>query len=162
MNKHDIHVLARAAIIIENHILLAYDPREIPDHYYEADQPFYYLPGGHIEYKESAFEAVTREVREETGYESRCESFLGVIEHSWGFSGDDRCCHTHEINLIFKVAVPGLTINQPIFQQEEHVAFHWVSLETVNSVDLRPICLKQCLREWLNKPSTSAFQSLMM
>ena len=30
--------------------------------------PFYYLPGGHIEFKESANNALIREIEEETGH----------------------------------------------------------------------------------------------
>lgn len=129
--------------------MLAYDPRNPPWHYYELNIPFFYLPGGHVEFKESASQAVVRELNEETGYRAQPKRFLGFIEHSWSFSGDDVCCHTHEINLIFEVDVPGLNSSSAVGQKEEHVAFKWVSLRDLDTIDLRPTPLKLIIPEWL-------------
>lgn len=35
--NHNIHVLSRALILHNDHLLLAYDPREEPKHYYELE-----------------------------------------------------------------------------------------------------------------------------
>ena len=150
MNKNDIHVLSRAVIIVDDHILLAYDPRSSPSHYYELNVPFYYLPGGHIDFKESAQDAILREIEEETGYAGEYERFLGVIAHAWHFSDDEVCCHTHEINLISKVHVSGLGSQMAISQKEEHVAFHWIPLTKLNDVDLRPAPLKTLIPKWMD------------
>ncbi|MDF3033587.1 MAG: mismatch repair protein MutT [Alphaproteobacteria bacterium] len=150
MNKNDIHVLSRAVIIIDGHILLAYDPRSTPNHYYELNASFYYLPGGHIEFKESARDATLREIQEETGYTACYERFLGVIEHAWNFSGDEVYCHTHEINLIFKVHIQGLNPTITISQKEDHVAFRWIPLTEINTIDLRPAPLKSLLPRWMD------------
>lgn len=118
-----IHLLSRAVIIQDNHLLLAYAPRREPKHYYELNVPFYYLPGGHIEFNEATEAAVLREIYEETGFDSYIEGFLGILEHRWSFPGDEVCCHTHEINFIFKInlkKVNGLTTISP---KENHVAF---------------------------------------
>ena len=41
MNNQDkIHTLSRAVIINQEHILLAYDPREKPYHYYKLNKKF--------------------------------------------------------------------------------------------------------------------------
>lgn len=127
--NHKIHVLSRAIIAHENHLLVAYDPRQKPRHYYEFNVPFYYLPGGHIEFQESAEKAIVREIYEETGYDSRIECFLGIVEHSWNFTDDKLCCHTHEINLIFKVHLKEITRIHDITQKEEHVAFKWIPID---------------------------------
>ena len=150
MNKNDIHVLSRAVIIIDGHILLAYDPRSAPTHHYELNASFYYLPGGHVEFKESAQNAILREIQEETGYVAQYERFLGLIEYAWRFLGDEACCHTHEINLISKVHIPGLSPQMTISQQEDHVAFHWVPLTNLSLVDLRPAPLKTLIPKWMD------------
>jgi 8-oxo-dGTP diphosphatase len=62
-----IHTLSRGVILDQGHILLAYDPRPHPYHYYELNTCFYYLPGGHIDHHESAQDALIREMQEETG-----------------------------------------------------------------------------------------------
>lgn len=143
------HLLSRAVIIQDDHLLLAYDPRKEPKHYYELNVAFYYLPGGHIELNESAEAAVLREIYEETGFDSYIERFLGVLEHSWSFPGDEVCCHTHEINLIFKVNLKEVDGLIPISQKEEHVAFHWVPLKEICDIDFRPESLKNILPQWL-------------
>ena len=154
-----IHVLARAVIIIDHQILLAYDPRLQPHHYYELDKEFYYLPGGHIEHHESAADAVIREISEETNHDATVERFLGVIEHAWQFKGDDICCHTHEINMIFKMHLQDLKSAISISQIEKHVAFRWVSLDQLSEIDLRPECLKTYLFRWLNENHHDAIVS---
>lgn len=137
-----IHLLSRAVIIHDDHLLLAYDPRKEPKHYYDLDVAFYYLPGGHIEFNESAEAAVLREIYEETGLDAYIERFLGILEHSWSFPGDEVCCHTHEINLIFKVNFKEANGLTTIFQKEDHVAFQWIPLKEIHDIDFRPESLK--------------------
>ena len=159
MNEYNIHVLSRGVIIDQNHILLAYDPRLHPNHYYELNSQFYYLPGGHIEFQESAKTALIRELKEETGFGANIERFLGVLEHAWNFPGDDICCHTHEINLIFKVNIAGLKYGDAVSQQEEHVAFSWVPIENLEKTDFRPLPLKNSIIEWLKHDDNNVFHS---
>lgn len=156
-----IHVLSRAVIIHNDHLLLAYDPRTEPNHYYELNVPFYYLPGGHIEFKESAEDALMREIYEETGYHATTERFFGIIEHSWKFPGDEICCHTHEINLIFKVNLKEGASPIPIAQKEDHVALQWIPLSSINDIDLRPNILKNLIPQWLSGNKMGIFQSVM-
>ena len=148
MNKNAIHVLSRGVIIDQNHILLAYDPRPHPYHYYELNVPFYYLPGGHIDFQESAPNALIREIKEETGFEAVIEKFLGIIEHAWSFPGDEVCCHTHEMNLIFKIHIAELKFRDQVLQKEDHVAFQWLPIDALYGV-VRPLPLKSALSKWL-------------
>lgn len=159
MSKNNIHVLSRGVIVDQNHILLAYDPRDHPNHYYELNTCFYYLPGGHIDFQECAFNALIREIKEETGFEAEVENFLGIIEHAWNFPGDEVCCHTHEINLIFKLNIAELKFGDTVPQKEEHVAFEWVAIETLREVDLRPLPLKSALAKWLEGANDNIFWS---
>ena len=159
MNKNDIHVLSRGVIIKQDHIFLAYDPRPHPNHYYELNTKFYYLPGGHIDFQESAQNALVREIEEETGFTSKIEKFLGVIEHVRNFVGDDVRCHTHEVNLIFKVDIVELNCGDMVPQKEEHVAFKWIAIDQLEAFDLRPLPLKTSLLRWLECTDSNTFQS---
>jgi 8-oxo-dGTP pyrophosphatase MutT (NUDIX family) len=144
-----------------HHILLAYDPRAHPCHYYELNKFFYYLPGGHVEFKESAANAILREIKEETGYKGQVQKFLGILEHAWHFSGDEVCCHTHEINFIFQISIPGLRPPMPLPQQESHVAFRWIPVTDLHTTDLRPEALKTLIPQWLTLSMDPAFHSVM-
>lgn len=161
MNENNIHVLSRGVIIDQNHILLAYDPRPHPNHYYELNAPFYYLPGGHIDFQESAYNAVVREIKEETGFDATIEEFLVIIEYGWNFPGDEVCCHTHEINLIFKLNISELKFGDEVPQKEEHVAFKWILINTLEEIDLRPLPLKSALSKWLESAENNIFWSTM-
>jgi 8-oxo-dGTP diphosphatase len=160
-NTTKIHVLSRGIIIDQGHILLAYDPSPSPTHYYEFNVPFYYTPGGHIDFQESASNALIREIKEETGFEAEIEKFLGIIEHAWHFPGDEACCHTHEINLIFKLNITALKFGDTLPQKEAHVAFEWVNLNALHEIDLRPVLLKSALFKWLEGVDNSIFCSTM-
>lgn len=102
-----------------------------------------------------------REIKEETGFDATIEKFLGIIEHAWNFPGDEVCCHTHEINLIFKLNVPHLKFGDTRAQKEEHVAFEWKALGTLNEIDLRPLPLKSALSKWLKGADNTLFWSTM-
>jgi 8-oxo-dGTP pyrophosphatase MutT (NUDIX family) len=160
MNKN-IHNLSRAIIIKDEYILLGYDPRVTPIHYYEPGARFYYLPGGHIEFRESAEDALLREIQEEIGYKGIIERYLGSIENSWSFENDEVCCHTHEINHIFKCDVPDINSKFKLKQIDEDVAFHWIKLTDINSIDLRPAKLKELITLWLSQNLNNAWHSLI-
>jgi 8-oxo-dGTP diphosphatase len=149
MNNNNIHVLSRGIIVDQGHILLAYDPRPQPYHYYELNRDFYYLPGGHIDVQESARTALIREIKEETGLDAEIEQFLGIIEHAWSFPGDEICCHTHEINMMFKICITGLSLGDTVPQKEDHIAFQWMPLAHVQAIDVRPLPLLSALPHWL-------------
>ncbi|MGC0273701.1 NUDIX hydrolase [Pseudactinotalea sp. Z1739] len=64
--------LAAYAVCIENdHLLLVH-------HVPADDEPVWTLPGGGVQHAEDPFDAVTREVSEETGCDATVESLLGV------------------------------------------------------------------------------------
>jgi 8-oxo-dGTP diphosphatase len=145
--RKNIHVVARALVERDGFIFLAYDPREKPFHYYELNKTLYYLPGGHVEWQESVPKALAREMHEEMGMQVDVGPFLGAIDHAWRFDGDEVCCHTHEINLVFRCHSALLMPPVVPEQREPHVAFSWIALQDMHTVDVRPSCLKDLLKE---------------
>lgn len=150
--KNDIHVLSRAVIIDDGHLLVC-KTTGLPLN-------FYFLPGGHIEHGESAEVAVKREVLEETGAQSTIIRFLGCLEYSFE-PGHNSICHNHEYNFFFEMDSDALRVEFPLASLENQIVLHWVPLSEIASIDLRPTPLKRLLPEWLGHSQTQAFQSKM-
>jgi hypothetical protein len=93
--------------------------------------------------------------------EADIKRFLGIIEHAWKFPGDEVCCHTHEINLIYKLRMTDLKFGDKVPQKESHVAFNWVPMDSLQGIDLRPLPLKQALSEWLGSADNHILWSTM-
>jgi len=103
---------------------------------------YVYLPGGHIEFGESAATALEREMREETGRACTVGRLIGAHEESFEQNGRRR----HELNVVFHVEhLEGTEDGGPVESVERHIAFDWLDLGGVISADLRPTSV----RAWL-------------
>lgn len=71
---------------------------------YDPFRDHYALPGGIVEYGESAEEAAVREVREETGLETRVVSLIGV------YSRPDRDPRGHVVSAVYELESIGGTL----------------------------------------------------
>lgn len=151
-HRHQIHVLSRAVILDQDHLLVC-KTMDLPI-------PFYFLPGGHVEHDESVEESVLRELREEAGAEAHIERFLGCLEYRFE-PGHSSICHNHEYNFIFKVSSEPLKVNRPIPQLEKHIKLMWVSLDSIANIDFRPEPLKALLSQWLGENFQGSFASRM-
>ena len=150
--KKNIHVLSRAVVLDQEHILLC-KTRDLPI-------SFYFLPGGHIEHGESAEVAVIRELIEESGSQCTIKRFLGCLEYSFE-PGHSSICHNHEYNFFFEAESDGLKVQNTPASLEDHIELVWLPLREIESIDFRPEPLKILLPEWLNSPKNNAFQSMM-
>ena len=152
-NKNNIHVLSRAVIINQNHILLCKT--------LDLEENFYFLPGGHVEHKESVEKSLLRELVEETGSEGKIKRFLGCLEYSFD-PGANSICHNHEYNFIFEVELDNLKIENQVPQLEKHIELLWIQFSEIAKIDLRAEPLKKLIPKWLNEASNNYFHSVMI
>ncbi len=151
MNKDNTHILARAVIIDNDHILLykTLDMRE----------NFFFLPGGHVEHGESAKEALKREMIEETGCEVIIKRFLGCIENI--FENSESCkCHNHDYSFIFEVESKSLNMRTQLFNFDDRMELSWMSLSELSNIPFKTEALKKLIPKWLNDNLNEAFGSV--
>jgi 8-oxo-dGTP diphosphatase len=86
------------AIILKDHSILLVQRK------HEPFQGLWALPGGFVEYGETTEQAVIREVREETGLETRVHGLLGV------YSDPGRDPRGHTITVAYLVTPVGGTL----------------------------------------------------
>jgi 8-oxo-dGTP pyrophosphatase MutT (NUDIX family) len=129
-----IELLARGVLVHEEHVLLVKNIRK----------QHMFLPGGHIEFAESARAALVREIKEELGVTISIDRFLGAAEHRWKEKK-----HTHaEINLLFIMHCPSLESSSAPVSLETKIAFIWHPLSDLVSVNFQPAVLRTLLPKW--------------
>lgn len=144
-----IHTLSRAIIIHQGKLLLVYNPAQ--------EDPYYYLPGGHIEDKEPALMALKRELKEEIGIDSfQNFRYLGCLEHI--FDEQNNCtCHNHEYSFCFLTESPELDSSIIPSQIEAHVGFYWADLQELSRLKLLTPTLPLALEVWLDSTYQESF-----
>ncbi len=112
-----------------------------------------YLPGGHVEFGETASEALGRELWEESRLGVRVGACLLTMEERFEQNGRPR----HEYSLVFHVEHlegedTGVLAHDrpptPVVSSEPHIAFEWVRVADLERANLRP----NRLVEWLRLP----------
>ena len=91
------------------------------------------VPGGRVELGETLAEAVTRELREETGLEGMCGLFIGWAELLVDAEGDQAA--SHAVVLDFEVTVFG--DEEPV-AGDDAAEVRWVDLHEVGEQQLAP------------------------
>ena len=133
-----IEVIARGVCIVDDHILLCHGKRST----------LTYLPGGHIEFRETARQALEREIAEELGRASAAGRFLGCCEHAFLQNGEPHA----EINLVFELTIPGLAPGAPVEAAEAWIGFRWQPLDELRAARMEPAVLCDALAVWLQHP----------
>ncbi|MBD2869066.1 NUDIX domain-containing protein [Paenibacillus arenilitoris] len=105
-----------------------------------------FLPGGHVEFGESAPIALQREIEEELGLSCRIEGYLGLVEHQWLKNNELHC----EINQAFKVIVPELDVSRNPPSRESHIEFIWVSVNELENYRLQPFPFRKLIPQLVN------------
>ena len=153
MSKNNIHVLSRGVVIDQEHILLCKT--------LDLEVNFYFLPGGHVEHGESVYDAVLREMNEETGASCRIKRFLGCLEYSFE-PGHSSICHNHEYNFVFELESDYLKMDKQIPQLEAHIELLWTPLHQLSAIDFRAEPLRELIPCWLKSPTSDVFASVMV
>ncbi len=160
MPKQKIEFIARGVMVHNQHILLC---RAVKHNYT-------YLPGGHVEFGESAGQALCREFMEETGLAVRVADPCLFHETAFTQNGRER----HELNIAFPVELsphppsphppsqphpsPTLAVTQdtapnPVPSLESDIAFDWVRIEDLPQANIKP----ESMLSWLmDQPWSSA------
>ena len=130
-NRQGIRLVARAAIVRDDAILLVA---------FDGENGFHYnLPGGGVEPGERLYDAVRREVREEAAAEVEVKELLFVYEcfpPDYGFSLDEK---PHCVDFLFHcVLCEGSMPRLPDNPDENEVAVHWVPLAELPNAPLVP------------------------
>ncbi len=144
-----IEVIARGALIRGSKVLLCQNLKH----------GYFYLPGGHVEFGESAAAALAREFVEECGLRVQIRDLALASEGA--FATKKR--HHHEMNLVFHVEQSGGRgtgtkggEHPPVPSREAGIAFDWVDLAAIPETDVRPVTAKA----WLAAGAGSAPASI--
>lgn len=149
-----INLIVRAVIIYKGHILLS----TTTHHNKEFEKDLYFLPGGHVEYNESAISALKREILEEIYLEVDELKFIGALECSWDKKGKIY----HEINLVYHVNILNLSLEAPPKSSEPFIEFVWRPLSNLSQYHILPEQLKPMLQEIAKNNNTPLFYSQML
>ena len=130
------HYRAAAIAIRDNRVMLCHFARG----------GFYALPGGRVDFGETAADAITREMNEEAGLEVAVERLVWVVENFFQLDG----APNHELGLYFIVH----PIDPPQFDMEirarepdgEDLTITWMPLDVLASLNLKPAFLKTRLK----------------
>jgi len=137
-DREYIELIARACLVRDGAVLVCETP----------EGNYCYLPGGHIEFGESADLACLRELDEETGYSAKLGGLKLIAEERFRSASGGR---HHELNLVFHVEhmqdPDGNPIKRgsPIESREPHLRFRWIDLGSLIDTDFRPASI----RAWL-------------
>ena len=109
---------------------------------------FFCLPGGHVELGETTEEAMLREMKEETDKETYIKKYLGNIEN---FFINKHNVSIHEVAFYYLMDFKDEEINDLSHIENDEgtlvdLNFKWFDLDDLDSVNLKPVYLKELLK----------------
>ena len=132
--RGEIEIIARGVFIEGEQVLLC--------HSIGAQNTF--LPGGHVEFRETARRSLEREMEEELGLASSSGAFLGGVENAF-LQGDVVHC---EVNVVFRLDIPGIDASAAPRSRERGIEFLWVAIDRLGEACLEPAPLCGLVPEW--------------
>ncbi len=95
-----------------------------------------YLPGGHVEFGESASEAALRELKEECNLDGIVSTPLLLWESRFIQNGKAK----HEITAVFHVEHPDKGVwPKIVLSLESHIRFEWIPYSDVKCASIVPV-----------------------
>lgn len=134
--------IVRLMITSGDHLLVA--------KYQQGNEAIYFLPGGGIEYNESLIVAARRELAEEIGItedQIKLIEPIAVYEHSW----DDKGKPIHEISIVCKCGIDGLSADKEVISKESHLKFIWQKVATLSTINFLPEDFKIHVPKWVKQ-----------
>lgn len=99
----------------------------------------YCLPGGRVQFGETAEEAIAREIKEELNANIEIVRCLYVHQCFFPLGENAKC---HEIAFYFLVEAPTVS-NEQIFKSlDGDSTFYWVETEKLKNMKFFPLCIK--------------------
>ncbi len=152
-----IEVISRVLVVERGHVLLCK----------HAKRGYTYLPGGHVEFGESASDAGARELMEEAGLKVKIGACVLVEEHSFEQKGTRR----HEVNFVFvakcakATSTPGgstlRVIPDAVASLEKGIEFVWWPVNSLTKADLKPASMVTVIGELVKKKRGVVWRSAM-
>jgi ADP-ribose pyrophosphatase YjhB (NUDIX family) len=103
-----------------------------------------YLPGGHIEFGESAAAALAREMLEEMDMKVTIGQFFGAQEQTFVQHGEKH----HEINLVFEMTSSAIARRAKLTAVEDHIEFLWQPIHALAEINLLPKVFRTLIPSW--------------
>jgi len=129
--KDQFEICARAVIRHRGKILVCLAKRD----------NFYFFPGGHIEFGETAKDALKRELAEELGVKLKKCVCIGTVENIYKEDGQKH----HEINLVFDCSVDKIHSQS----REEHIDFTLLNKNEFARIKAQPFTLHKKVTKWI-------------
>ncbi len=105
------------------------------------EKNYYFFPGGHINFGESAERALRRELKEELYISIKTISFIGAIENIFM---EEKIEH-HELDLIFSVKAENVRDKS----KEDHIDFLFFDTKRFAREIIFPLALRDNIVKWL-------------
>ncbi|MDO8469459.1 MAG: NUDIX domain-containing protein [bacterium] len=131
MKQFPIEPIARAVIVHRGRILLC----QI------KGKRYFFLPGGHMNFRETAARALERELKEELMVKPNTAVPIGIVQNFFERGGR----RYHELYFVYHVTLP----RYDIVGQEDHITFHWKPVLQLKTLNLEPKVLRHELPRWL-------------
>lgn len=108
---------------------------------------FYCLPGGHVKIGEDTKNAIIREIKEETGYDSHINKLITITENFFVRKNGKKI---HELGFYYLLNLDNKEkINNKEYeviednQENMQLHFKWISIDEIKNIDFKPQELKE-------------------